>query len=169
MQPTHFLICREGKNLMPVSTEGVTTEDGLIEVVSPQGTVYTANPAHLVSEEEGATMLRIRRAEQLAAEGYDARLRADGSYRMFQPKKHGQYGGYFLTIDTDGIAHCNCPSAQKAGSANCKHALGIFGLLRIIAANRAALRREQQQTGVFQVKKPGPRLAAMIEHDGWGD
>lgn len=163
-----YCICKNGAALMPVTTEGVTTDDGLIEVISRQGTVYTVNPGHLVSAEEAGAMLRHKRAEELAAEGYDVKLRADGSYRVFQPKKHGAQGGYFVTETS-----CTCPDFEKRGGQPCKHVLGLPQLIRIVAMNKKA----QKATAALAAApigsairvKPSAKLAAMIAHDGWGE
>jgi hypothetical protein len=167
-----YLLTQRG-TLMPATTDGIVT-DGLVEVAGPTGKVYSCAPQNLVSQSDGEMMLRQKRAEQLAAEGYDAKRRGDGSYRVYSEDRHGEYGGYNVTETS-----CTCPDFQKRGRP-CKHMLGLCGLLHIIVANKRAQRKAVPITVPTATETPiaaeiapatriapSARLAAMIAHDGW--
>lgn len=165
-----YLLTSRG-TLMPGDTDGIVT-DGLVEVTAPQGKVYTVQTCNLVSQEDGEQMLRQKRGEQLAAEGYDAKRRNDGSFRVYSEDRHGEHGGYIVTETS-----CTCPDFIKRGQP-CKHVYGLCHLLHIIAANKAAQRAavitvqpvaavEEAPLAPATRVKPSARLAAMIAHDGW--
>ena len=163
-----YLLTHRG-TLMPCTTEGVTTETGMIEVVSPNGATYTAAPHNLVSTDAGAHMLRQRRAEKLVSEGYKImHLRGD-RYHVWQPAKHGEQGGYLVTLGAEPT--CSCPDHADHGF-ECKHILGGPELLRRAQVAKPTVRVAAATAPVkpiiFSVQPHSPKLAAMIARDGWG-
>jgi DNA repair protein RadC len=127
------------KSLMPGILLGTRYDRGneYYQVESPTGKVYTAVPSNVYGWHEGRAILKQRRAEQLSAEGYKVEVRADGSYRVFCPRKHGADGGYIVRVNGDGDGLCDCPSVAKDGE--CKHTLGLSGLLISCASVAAHL------------------------------
>jgi len=111
--------------LMPAKFLGAN-QDGLVEVESPNGRIYTCNPANVYGEQEGRIMLFHRRAEQLAAQGYKIALRSNGTFRVYNPRKHGVTGGYIVTASREATS-CTCPAFAKEGL--CKHQMGVTVLL----------------------------------------
>ena len=99
---------------------------GLYEVESPNGRVYTCNPANVYDEQAGRIMLFHRRAEELANQGYKIAVRNDGTFRVYSPRKHVAEGGYIVRDNGLGYT-CNCPACAKEGI--CKHIMGVTVLL----------------------------------------
>jgi hypothetical protein len=153
---------------MPCTTDGTLTESGLVEVSSPNGTTYTAQPAHLVSTDDGAQMLRQRRGEKLVKAGYQIqRLRGD-AYRVWQPKRHGDTGGYRLTLGA--LPSCTCPDAAKGNE--CKHIHGAPELLRLAQVTKPTVRVSAivvsaEAAKAERIAAARARTAAMIAYDGW--
>jgi predicted nucleic acid-binding Zn finger protein len=157
--------------LMPCDTDGTLTESGLVEVTSPNGTLYTTASCNLVNLDDAAYMLRLARGEKLVQAGYQVmHLRGD-RYRVWNQKRHGDTGGYCVTMGETPT--CSCPDFAKRGEA-CKHIHGIDELLRCAlvtkptvrvtaATNAAAAPPLAPATRV----QPSARLAAMIQRDGW--
>ena len=116
--------------LMPGTLVGETTGRSghpLLEVESPNGKIYTTAPANVYDEQTGRIMLAHARAEQMAAQGYQIAVRNDGTYRIFQPAKHGVTGGYIVKV-IDGATSCECP-AHEATPGCCKHCQAVCSLL----------------------------------------
>lgn len=168
MTPTCYLLCNNDR-LMPAVNLGVNS-DGLMEVASPGGVVYTARPDAVVSVGDGAHMLRLRRAEKLVGDGYQImHLRGD-RYRVFNPKTHGETGGYVVTLSATPT--CTCPDHADHGF-ECKHILGAPELLRLAQIEKPTVRVAavvtERKAAVFTVMPKSAALAAMIAHDGWGE
>jgi hypothetical protein len=152
--------------LMPCSTDGIVV-DGLVEVTSPNGTAYTCRPDALVSTEDGASMLRQRRAEQLVAEGYQIRRLRGDRYHVWQPAKHGELGnlgGYVVTMTEGCEPVCSCPDAMKNLASGCKHALGAEMLLKFAQVTKPTV---APAPATITRTKPRLTLAEMIARDGW--
>lgn len=164
-----YLLTQKG-TLMPSTYVGLT-DSGMCEVTSPNGTAYTANPGNVVSAEDGAQMLRQRRAEQLVADGYQVmHLRGD-RWHVWCLKKHGvngNLGGYVVTL-TDGCEPvCNCPDTNTVGIAGCKHAMGALELLKLAQVTKPTV-RVMANAVVLPTPRRTPKhsLAEMIVRDGW--
>lgn len=164
--------------LMPAVFIGPSYRNGneFYEVQSPQGRVYSANPANVYGYHEGRAMLKQRRAEELVAQSYEVRLMSRGAYRVLCPKKHGATGGYIVRVTWDGHCSCECPDFAKSvgecrrtqsgnerricspageGEAACKHVLGLPGLLRAKASEAAiAGKAGHAQTYLELAEKP---------------
>ena len=126
-------------------------------VASPQGKEYTGKQENLYEEETGKIMLMHRRAEAMAKEGYQIKVRLNGSFRVYQPKKHGVGGGWIVSrVGKDGLV-CNCPAHAKSGGFSCKHVLAVCSLL----VRAAAAKRAQGKNGVATRYE---NLATAIHH-----
>ena len=126
MTPTCYLLCNNDR-LMPAQVAGIT-DNGMVEVTSPDGRSYTAAPQNIVNLEDAAHMLRIRRADKLISQGYVVCQIAEYSFRVWSPEKHGEYGGYIVNDFGNGHTCCTCPDAAKGNE--CKHILGLAELMR---------------------------------------
>lgn len=167
---TNVFLLTQNDVLMPATYVGLT-DDGLCEVTSPNGTAYTANPTSVYSAEAGSQMLRQRRAEQLVSEGYQIQHLRGNRYHVWCPKRHGETGGYVVTIDDLG-AFCNCPDTERVGCGNCKHALGAEHLLRYAQTMKPVVRMAAVLVVAERVNSRLTEIlakrAAMIARDGWG-
>ena len=111
----------------------------LMDVQSPAGKVYSAAPHNVFDVETGAIMLMHRRAEQMAAEGYEIAVRLNGTFRVYQSLKHGVHGGWIVSrVGKHGLV-CNCPAHAKA--CTCKHVMAVCSLLHKAAQRKRALGR----------------------------
>jgi hypothetical protein len=132
-----YLLCRDGNALMPATFLRIDEETGLAVVTSPTGIEYTANPGHLVSQEDAADMLRDRRADRLVHQGYVImHLRAD-VWRCWHPGKHGIDGGYILTLGEHPT--CSCLDFSKRGKP-CKHIKAAPDLQRYALVKKPTIR-----------------------------
>ena len=182
MQANCYLLTQKG-TLMPATTDGELTETGLVEVTSPNGTLYTAAPQNLVSQEEGSHMLRERRGEKLVAEGYHImHLRGD-RYRVWSQKRHGDHGGYLVTLGAapsnagpnPARPSCTCPDFAKRGGEPCKHIHGAGELLRLAQVQKPTVRVPAVTVVIdpeviakaARVAAAKARLAALVARDGW--
>jgi len=134
-----FLLTGRG-TLMPGIVKAVDSR-GLVAVASPKGQIYTCNPENVKDRQTGQIMLMHSRAEKMAQEGYEIKVRLDRTFRVFQYARHGANGGWIVTMTNDSLA-CNCPSYAK--SCNCKHQMAVCSLL----IKRAARLRAAGKTGV---------------------
>lgn len=143
--PCYLLTHREV--LMPGTVNAIES-NGLVAVVSPQGKIYSCNPNNVFDKQTGAIMLMHKRAERMAQDGYLIAVRLDWSFRVYQPKKHGQTGGWVVTRQGDSLT-CNCPAHDKEQT--CKHVMAVCSLLlkrvqrlRNAGKNRVATRYENE-------------------------
>ena len=114
MQATCYLMTNRG-TLMPSRMLG-TTDDGLVEVASPNGVVYTARPDAVVAVDEAAQMLRQRRAEKLVDDGYKIIDLGRKRYQVWNPKRHdGPEVGYTVTILAEDVFAGAVPRLQPPG------------------------------------------------------
>jgi hypothetical protein len=125
-----YLLTQAGR-MMPGTVAGIDTR-GLVAVSSPGGRVYTCNPSNVLDVETGRIMLMHSRAEKMAAEGYEIKVRLDRTFRVFQAKRHGASGGWIVRNVGETLT-CNCPAHDKAQT--CKHVMAVCSLL-IQRANR---------------------------------
>lgn len=109
----------------------------LFDIEAPGGRVYTCNPTNVYEEETGKVILMHKRAEELAAQGYEIAVRNDGTFRVYNRKKHGERGGYIVRVGEHNNCSCDCPAFEKTGL--CKHGMAVCSLLHNKAA-RAYLR-----------------------------
>jgi hypothetical protein len=119
-----YLLCGTG-HLMP----GTVVEydgKGLCAVKSPGGKIYSCSPVNVLDPETGRIMLMHSRAETMAQEGYEIKVRLDRTFRIFQLRKHGPAGGYIVRF-TDESLTCTCPAHDK--SCTCKHVMAVCSLL----------------------------------------
>ena len=118
-----YLLTSTGR-MMPGTVSGIDGR-GLVAVAAPGGRVYTCNPNNVFDREAGAIMLMHSRAEKMAAEGYEIKVRFDRTFRVFQAKRHGANGGWIVTMTDDSLT-CNCPPHAK--SHTCKHVMAVCSL-----------------------------------------
>ena len=119
-----YLLCTTG-HLMPGTVAGYDSK-GLCAVKSPGGKIYSCSPVNVLDPETGRIMLMHSRAETMAQEGYEIKVRLDRTFRVFQPRKHGTAGGYIVRFSADSLT-CSCPAHDKA--CTCKHVMAVCSLL----------------------------------------
>lgn len=129
-----YLMTQRG-TLMPGTFVGYTLlgTATFAQIEAPGGKIYTCAEENVLDEDAGRVLLYHRRAEQMAAEGYRIAVRNDGTFRVYQPKKHGLTGGYIVGEPATGYQHCTCPACAKDGI--CKHIMSVCSLLWNKAAN----------------------------------
>lgn len=120
----------QAAHIMPATFAGYD-QRGLAMVKAPGGRIYSCNPVNVLDLQQGGAMLAHGRAEKMPQEGYQIAVRIDQlSFRVYQPKKHGQAGGWVVSRTGESLA-CNCPA--HADAQTCKHVLVVCSLLRLRA------------------------------------
>ncbi|SRR5258708_4324552 len=151
-----YLMTKRGQ-LMPAIYIGDGEKPYLCEIASRDGIVYSVQRVNVYDEISGKLMLLQKRGERLAQDGYQVRIRKDGSFRVWHPVRHGdeKNAGYILTpCSAPAQIHCRCKSWDQ--DHGCKHSEGLAALL-YAAARRATDAGRHEEAG--KVARIAQRIA----------